>query len=108
MGLYRFKSRETGDVLMLHPHGKRVLEVLGKDPKAPGVVMPADLPGAVLALQEAAHEEELEQARQIAEAAAKGEVAPEFDQVTMRMRIAPLVEMFERCERAGVEVVWGV
>ena len=27
MSLYRFKSRETGDLVMLEPHGKRILEV---------------------------------------------------------------------------------
>ncbi|MDW8337472.1 MAG: DUF1840 family protein, partial [Tepidimonas sp.] len=34
--LYRFKSKATGDVVMLEPNGRRVLEILGKDPDAPG------------------------------------------------------------------------
>ena len=37
MSLYRFKSRETGDLVMLQPTGKRILDILGKDPDAPGI-----------------------------------------------------------------------
>ena len=38
MSLYRFKSRETGDLVMLKPHGQRILEILGKDPHQPGIL----------------------------------------------------------------------
>ena len=30
------------------------------------------------------------------------------DTVSLRMRSAPFIEMLERCEQAGVEIVWGV
>ena len=29
--LYKFKSKITGDVIMLEPSGRRVLEIIGKD-----------------------------------------------------------------------------
>ncbi|MEN9376283.1 MAG: hypothetical protein RL710_1440, partial [Pseudomonadota bacterium] len=29
--LYKFKSKITGDVIMLQPNGRRVLEIIGKD-----------------------------------------------------------------------------
>ena len=48
MSVYRFKSRETGDLVMLKPHGQRLLEILGKDPAAPGVLLPQDMPRALL------------------------------------------------------------
>jgi len=30
------------------------------------------------------------------------------DTVSLRMRAAPFIEMLQRCEKAGVEIVWGV
>lgn len=108
MSLYRFKSRETGDLVMLQPHGQRILEILGKDPSGPGVVMPAEMPAAVQALRAAAVAEEAEHKRLTEEAQAKGELPPNFESVSLRMRAAPFIEMLERCEKAKVEVVWGV
>ena len=108
MSLYRFKSRETSDLVMLQPHGQRILEVLGKDPEGPGILQPADMAAAVQALRAAADAEEAEQKRLKEEAQARGEVPPEFDQVGLRLRSVPFIEMLLRCEKAKVEVVWGV
>ncbi|HMN93434.1 MAG TPA: DUF1840 domain-containing protein [Hydrogenophaga sp.] len=108
MNPYRFKSRDTGDVVMLHHTGKRVLQILGKDPDAPGIILAEQMPAAVAALQDAILQEEAEQQRQKEEAQAKGELPPEFEVVSLRMRCAPLFEMMERCQKAGVEIVWGV
>jgi hypothetical protein len=108
MSIYRFKSRETGDLVMLSQHGKHLLELLGKDPSAPGILLPADMPAAADTLRAAAAAEEAEQKRLIAEAEAKGEPPPAFDVVSLRMRVAPFIEMMQRCQQAGVEIVWGV
>lgn len=108
MSLYRFKSRETSDLVMLKPHGQRILEVLGKDPEGPGILQPADMAAAVQALRAAAEAEDAEQKRLKEEAQARGEVPPEFDQVGLRLRSVPFIEMLQRCEKAQVEVVWGV
>jgi hypothetical protein len=108
MSLYRFKSRETGDLVMLEPTGERVLEILGKDPSGPGIILPEQMAPAVQALRDAVEHEEAEQKRLKEEAAAKGDVPPEFDVVSLRLRCAPFIEMLQRCEQAGVEIVWGV
>lgn len=108
MSIYRFKSRETGDLVMLSQHGKRLLEILGKDSATPGIIQPADMPAATEALRQAAAQEEADQQQQIAEAQAKGEPPPAFDVVSLRMRVAPFIEMMQRCQQAGVEIVWGV
>ncbi len=108
MSVYRFKSRETGELVMLEPHGKRILQILGKDPSGPGVVLPDQMPTAVEALRAAAVEEEASRKRLKDEAQARGEPAPDFDPVSLRMRSAPFIEMLQRAEKAGVEVVWGV
>lgn len=108
MSVYRFKSRETGELVMLEPHGKRVLQIIGKDPSGPGVVLPDQMTGAVEALRAAATEEEATRKRQKDEAQARGETTPAFDPVSLRMRATPFIEMLQRAEKAGVEVVWGV
>lgn len=108
MSIYRFKSRETGELVMLEPHAKRLLEILGKDATGPGIVLPEQMPAAIDALRAAAVEEEALRKRLKAEAEARGEPPPDFDPVSLRMRTAPFIEMLQRCEKAGVEVVWGV
>lgn len=93
---------------MLEPHAKRLLEILGKDATGPGIVLPEQMPAAIDALRAAAVEEEALRKRLKAEAEARGEPPPDFDPVSLRMRTAPFIEMLQRCEKAGVEVVWGV
>lgn len=108
MSLYRFKSRETGDLVMLKPDGQHILEIIGKDPSAAGVILPQQMPAAVQALRDAVVQEEAEQKRLAEEAQAKGDVPPEFPKVSLRLRSAPFIEMLQRCDKAQVEVVWGV
>jgi hypothetical protein len=108
MSVYRFKSRETGDLVMLKPHGQRLLEILGKDPAGPGVLLPQDMPRALESIRAAVEAEEADQKRQVAEAEAKGEPPPNFESVSLRMRSTPFIEMVQRAQQAGVEVVWGV
>jgi hypothetical protein len=107
MSLYRFKSRETGDLVMLEPHGRRILEILGKATDK-GIIQASEMPAAEVALREAAQAEVLEQQRLREEAKANGEVPPDFDQVSLHTRNLPFVEMMHRCAQANVEIVWGV
>ena len=108
MSVYRFRSRETGELVMLEPHAKRLLEILGKDPSGPGIILPEQMPAAVEALREAVVHEEAQRKRAKDEAQAQGDPPPQFDPVSLRMRVTPFIEMLERCEKAGVDVVWGV
>ncbi len=106
--LYRFKSKATGDVVMLEPNGKRVLEILGKDPGAPGIILLEQMPGAIDALKAAVVQEEAEHERQKQEAQANGEDEPEAERVSLRTRVAPFIDMLNHCIRERCEVVWGV
>lgn len=108
MSLYRFKSRETGDLVMLEASGRRVLDILGKDPEAAGVIQAGDMPAAIDALRAAIAVEEAQQQEQKDEAQANGEASPQFDPVSLRMRCAPFIEMLQRSAKAQVDVVWGV
>ena len=109
MSVYRFKSRETGDLVMLPQHGKRLLEILGKDPSGPGVIQPAEMTGAVAAIRAAVAQDEAQrQPQKTADDDSDDNDAASSDEVSLRLRSAPFIEMLQRCEQAGVDIVWGV
>ena len=106
--LYKFKSKAAGDVIMLEPNGRRVLEIVGKDAGAKGIILPDQMAGAISALEAAIAKEEANQKAMIDEAKTKGEVPPKFDGVSLRQRAVPLLDMLRRCQQAKAEIVWGV
>jgi hypothetical protein len=106
--LYKFKSKAAGDLIMLEPNGRRVLEIIGKDAGPKGIVLPDQMPAAIEALESAIRDEEAAQKAAIEEAKAKGEVPPRFDSVSLRQRAVPFLDMLRRAQQAGHEIVWGV
>lgn len=107
MSLYRFKSRETADLVMLEPDGRRILEALWKN-VASGIIQPAEMAAAAITLRDAtqADEQLQEDLRRAAELA--GDPEPTFEPVSFRQRSAPLLDMMRRCGEANVEIIWGV
>ena len=107
--LYKFKSKAAGDLIMLEPNGRRVLGIIGKDAGPKGIIQPAEMPGAIAALEAAIAQEEADDKAAAEEAKAKGEVAPgRADGVSLRQRAVPFLDMLRRCSGAGKEIVWGV
>ena len=109
--MIKFRSRVTGDVIMLQATGQQILKILGKndaDSQNKGIVLPVDMPAAISALQAAVAAEEALRKQLIDEARANGEPAPRFEGVSLRQRTTPLIDMFRRCQAADKEVVWGV
>jgi hypothetical protein len=106
--LYKFKSKAAGDLIMLEPNGRRVLEIIGKDTGPKGIILPEEMQPAIAAIESAIAREEAEQKAVIEQAKAKGEVAPRFDAVSLRQRAVPFLDMLRRCSSAGKEIVWGV
>jgi hypothetical protein len=106
--LYKFKSKAAGDLIMLEPSGRRVLEIIGKDPGPQGIILPEEMPRAMNALDQAIAKEEAEHEAAIEAAKANGQVPPRFEGVTLRQRAVPFIDMLRRCEKAGKEIVWGV
>ena len=106
--MYKFKSKVTGDLIMLAATGDQLLRVIGKEPAAAGIVEVADMPAAMAALEQAvaAHEAARKQAEQ--EAEAEGRTLAPATGVSLRQRAWPMIEMFRRCQAAGEVVVWGV
>lgn len=106
--LYKFKSKATGDLIMLEPNGRRMLEIIGKDAGPTGIVLPQEMPAAIAALEATVAKEDAEQKAAVAEALARNESPPRFEAVSLRQRALPFIEMLRRCEKAGAEIVWGV
>jgi hypothetical protein len=106
--LFKFKSKVSGDLIMLEPNGRRVLEIIGKEAQPKGIILPEQMPAAVAALEAAIAREESDQKAMVDQAKAKGETPPRFDAVSLRQRAVPCLDMLRRCQKAGQEIVWGV
>ncbi|WP_210544041.1 DUF1840 domain-containing protein [Rhodoferax sp. PAMC 29310] len=110
--LFKFKSKNTGDIIMLPTHAQQILAILGRDSESvasgKGIVQAEQIPAALVALQEAIAVEETARDAAIAEALANNEPTPVFAEVSLRQRAQPFMEMLRRCETDGDDVVWGV
>lgn len=107
--LYKFKSRATPDLIMLEANGRRVLQLIGKPvDEQQGILQPADLPAAIAALEAAILQEEarLKAARE--EAVARGEEPPQAEEIALRQRVTPFIDMLRRCQKEDTGIVWGV
>jgi hypothetical protein len=109
--IYKFKSKASGDVIMLAAQGDRLLRLLGRAPSARGIIAAETLPAAIAALEAAIAAAEAAAARGVqSERPADGEppLEPGETPVTLRQRLWPMIEMLRRSAAAGVPVVWGV
>jgi len=97
--LYKFKSKDASDVLMLEVNGRKILEIIGKDAGPKGIILPEQMPAAIAALQAAmAHEESND----------PDEGAVPGDGFSLRQRATPFLDMLRRSHENGHEMVWGV
>jgi hypothetical protein len=101
--LYKFKSKASGDVIMLGPNGDQVMRIVGREPAPKGIFEVAHMPQLLTALEQAVAADEA--ARQ--KAADDGEAPGKGDGVSLRQRVWPLVEMLRRCHAAGDVITWG-
>lgn len=106
--LYKFKSTAAGDLIMLEPNGRRVLEIIGKDAGLTGIILPEQMVDAQTAIQQAVQREEAQQQAAVLEAKAQGKSAPTFESVGLRKRAWPMVEMLQRCAKEKAAITWGV
>lgn len=104
--MYRFKSRATHDLLMLHAVGQDVLRLLGKDPDHPGVIRWQDMAVARQLLTDAA--QKTTTAKPTHDEDDVSEETPNASQIDLSKRIVPLLMVLKRCEQAQVDLVWGV
>lgn len=101
--LYKFKSKNAGVVIMLEVNGRKVLEVIGKDAGPTGIILAAQMPAAMQALQNAIALEELTQ--QVLDAEGEPIMG---DALGLRQRAMPFIDMLKRNYKAATDVTWGV
>ena len=110
--LYKFKSKNSGDIIMLQANGQQLLEIIGKAEHGSvadkGIILPEQMPGAIKALEAAVLQEEADRAAAVADALAKHEPVPHFAAIALRQRAQPFIQMLQRCQQDGDDVVWGV
>jgi hypothetical protein len=98
--IYKFKSKATGDVIMLGPNGDQLLQLLGREPEPKGIVEVADMGVAIDALQRAVQEQE--------RVASEEEGTAPHSGVSLRQRLWPMIEMLKQAQAHKEPVVWGV
>ena len=112
--LYKFKSKATGDLIMLEPQGKQILKLIGKEAGAKGIILPSEMMAAIDALHAAVEQEAL--AIQAAKDAAtsaepQAEKSPVADgprTISLKQRVVPFIDMLRRAHAEDKEVIWGV
>ena len=102
--LYKFKSRSAPDLIMLEPHGRQILQIIGKTPGPTGIITAAQIPAAMAALQAAVAADE---ALTDAQDPTDDEAVERPDAVRLHQRAAPFLEMLRRSVAQEHDVVWG-
>lgn len=106
--IYRFKSKAAGDLIMMGPAGDSVLRIIGKEPAANGIVEARALPAAIGAIEQAVAAEEAARQQQKSADAPDDRTAASGDNVSLRQRVWPLLEMMRRSQAEDADIVWGV
>ena len=94
---------------MLEANGQAVLKIIGKadpDNLIKGILLPQDMPTAILALENAIALEEIAQTEAVKKAQVSEATNP--NAISLRQRCVPFIQMLQRCHKADKEVVWGV
>jgi Domain of unknown function (DUF1840) len=109
--MYKFKSRITGDLIMLEPNGRQILQILGKEDTESlrkGILLPEHMPQAIAAIEQAICSDEVLREKRAQEARDKGETAPRSESISLRLRATPFIAMMKRCQQDNADIVWGV
>ena len=99
--LYKFKSKDHGDVIMLEANGRQVLEIIGKDTGPKGIILPGEMPAAINAIEAAIALEES------SDDVSEDEAVP-GDGLGLQQRSISFIEMLRYSHSVGDYVVWGV
>lgn len=104
--IYKFKSQAAADVIMLRMNGDHILTIVGKSPSPQGIITVEQIPAAITALEAAVVAQEAAKARPME--GRSQEVEMEGDDVMLRQRAGPFIDLLRCSAQAGKDVVWGV
>ena len=107
--IYKFKSKASGDLIMLGPNGDQLLRLLGREPAASGIFEAADLPVLRRQIEAAVADAEAAAGQGSGGSDGDDQEQPQLEAgVGLRQRVWPMVQMMERSAAAGEPIVWGV
>ncbi len=112
--LYKFKSKATGDLIMLEPQGKQILKLIGKEPGAKGIILVDEMLAAIDALHAAVAQEvaamqaSQDEHQNMREDEAAEPVAQDPRAISLKQRVVPFIDMLKRAHAEDKEAVWGV
>jgi hypothetical protein len=92
--LYKFKSKNAGDVIMLEANGRKILEIIGKDAGTKGIILADQMPGAIAAIEAAIA---LEESHDGSDDKYEGVVPG--DGLGLRQRSMPFIDMHKRNQK---------
>ncbi|RZL11553.1 MAG: DUF1840 domain-containing protein [Rubrivivax sp.] len=102
-----FKSKATGNLVMVSAHADALLQSLGKPPLSAspqGIIEPKDMAVALAILNGLPTDVPPPEAAQDDDDAPRAADEP----VSLRKRAWPLIQMIERAQAANEPIVWGV
>ena len=98
--LYIFKSKVTSNLVLLEENGRQILQTIGREPQAKGVLLPEEMPAAIARLERAVQQEHTQQSA--------GDEEEQQLPITLKQRALPFIKMLQRCAAEKEEVTWGV
>jgi hypothetical protein len=107
-----FKSKATGDLIMLTAHAGALLGRIGKSVTGAGILTVPEMPAALQVLKnldDGSREAAAAAAAAAGSAAANDDPIDPIDEpVSLRKRAVPLVRMIEEALANAEPIVWGV
>lgn len=100
-----FRSEVGPDVMMFDPVAHRMMDLLGKEHSAQGVVTVEQLPAAIAALKDAIAKDRAAHQPKIEE---EEDETPANRPVSLAQRALPFVELLEISLARGKPVTWGI
>ncbi len=101
--LYKFKTKNRADVIMVESTARQILDIIGKDAGPRGILQPGEMTAAVSALEAAVKQQE-KQAQSDKDAGH----GPATNEASLRQRAVPFIDLLRSSEHDGCDIVWGV
>ena len=108
--LFKFKSAAASDLIMLEADGRKLLKIMLGDDPVKGIVLAADIPARMAALEAAVAQDEALRQQRAEQAASEQneEEAVVLDTVRLSQRATPMLKLLARSLAEQSDVVWGV
>ncbi|MDI9232650.1 DUF1840 domain-containing protein [Limnohabitans lacus] len=108
--LFKFKSAAASDLIMLEADGRKLLKIMLGDDPVKGIVLAADIPARIAALEAAVAQDEALRQQHAEQSASdqENDEAVVLDAVRLSQRATPMLKLLARSLAEQSDVVWGV